>query len=146
MSKSVSLTFTFYYIYNMHPTGWQSVLHRTYIRKSLCILTYFYSGFTFVYALLYWFLLCELGRKGGAKSSAALNPTPVCSVVTVFLPIPAGSVWRECGPPQAYISSQSPCHREFHSVPARIGLFETHACRGTEQSCEWMPSLDPYRL
>lgn len=57
----------------MHPTGWQSVLHRTYIRNSVSILTYFYSGFTFFYALLYWFLLCELGRKGGAKSSAALK-------------------------------------------------------------------------
>lgn len=60
----------------MHPTGWQSVLDRTCIWKSLSIHTYFYSGFTFFNALLYWFLLCELRRKGGPKSSAALKLHP----------------------------------------------------------------------
>lgn len=27
-------------------------------------------------------------------------------------------------------------------MPATIGLFETHACKGTKRSGEWMPSFD----
>lgn len=111
--------------------------------KSMSTLTYFYSCFTFFYALLYWFLFCELRRKRGAKSFTAGELRVF--VISVVQLIPAGSVWKECGPPPVYIFSQSACHWERHSVPATNGLFETRACRGTAQSGEWMPSLDPYR-